>query len=429
MKLPQLPKDAFPSGAYLVGGAARDVLRGAVPKDYDWAAPDPASAAKGTAGGRGTAFVMDQQRQHWRAIVGGVQHDFVPLPSDLTQELLRRDFTVNALAIDQQGVVSDPSGGLADLKRRRLRMVSEQNLRDDPLRLLRAVRLSTTLGFDLEDSTREAVQRLANSPTLNLPASERIASELGSLLMSERAAESVLLLHQLGLLALYLPELSQGAGVMQGGFHHLDVLDHNIEALYQLLSRFPSADLALRWATLLHDVAKPRTQGIHPETGRATYYGHAELGAALAQQILNRLKQSRALSERVAALIKAHMVHLPIDERGASRFVHRRRELLPDLLHLMLADREASRGPSSTPQSRYAYQLGFERVLTALEQQPTAAPLLTGHQIMALLGLAPGPKVGEVQRALAEAAALGEVRTEAEAQMFVLKYAALQIPE
>ncbi|TSA86171.1 HDIG domain-containing protein [Deinococcus detaillensis] len=444
----------FPPAAVLVGGAARDLLRGAVPKDYDWAAPDPAAAARliaanpfvessiaanpadtnsaatnSVASKRGAAFALDEQRQYWRAVVDGVQHDFVPLPADLESELLRRDFTVNALAIYENGQVSDPTGGLRDLGRRSLRMVSEQNLRGDPLRLLRAARLATTLGFGLEAQTKAAVQRLARDPALPLPAAERIGAELNALMLSAEAAAGMLLLRELGLLELYLPELLEGAGLIQGGFHHLDVLDHNIEALHQLLARFPGADLALRWATLLHDIGKPRTKGVHPETGRSTYYGHAELGANLAARRLERLKQPRALVERVRALIHAHMVHLPANEREARRFVHRRRDVLPDLLWLMLADREASRGPQSTPATRHAYQLGFERILAALEEQPPApAPLLTGREIMKLLNLEAGPVVGRAVRTLAEAAALGDVATPDEARAFLLAHLAACAP-
>ncbi len=414
LKLP-----SFPPGSVLVGGAARDLLRGAVPNDYDWVASDPALAARSVAGEHGAAFELDDARQHWRAVVGGVQHDFAPLSGDLNSELLRRDFTVNALAIHPDGRVTDPAGGQRDLKRRSLRMISEQNLRDDPLRLLRAVRLSATLGFSLETATRAAVQRLAAEAATHAwprPAAERLGAELNALLQSKQAAEGVSLLRDLGLLPLYLPELAEGAGVIQGGFHHLDVLDHNIEALHQLTLRFPDSDLALRWATLLHDVGKPCTRGVHPRTGRNSYYGHAELGAELAASLLGRLKQSRALTQRVSALIGAHMVQLPSGEREAARFVHRRRDLLPDLLGLMLADREASRGPSSSPDTRRAYQLGFERVLSALEVRPTSpAPLLSGHDIMALLELSPGRRVGELSRALAEAEAMGDVGTPQEA--------------
>ena len=412
----------FPPGAVLVGGAARDLLRGAVPKDYDWAVPDPKSAAQFLAGEHGAAFPLDLERDYWRVVIGGVQHDLVPLPADLNDDLLRRDFTVNALALGEQGRVTDPTGGQADLRRRTLRMVSEHNLIDDPLRLLRAARLATGLGFSVEPGTGESIRRLAKAG-LPLPAAERIGDELDALLGTPDAARGVLLLRELGLLKLYLPELEEGLGLIQGGYHHLDVLHHNIEALHQLLSRFPDADLALRWATLLHDVGKPRSQGVNPDTGRQTFYGHAELGAELTRTMLERLGRSRALGERAAALVGAHMVQLPAGEREAKRFVHRRRALLPDLIGLMLADREAARGRSSSERGRLAYGQAFERVLAALEDQPKGpAPLLSGHEIMALLDLAPGPRVGELTRVLAEAQALGDVRTADEARAFVQQY-------
>ncbi|WP_293910146.1 HDIG domain-containing metalloprotein [Deinococcus sp.] len=421
--MPRRKLPPFPPGAVLVGGAARDLLRGETPKDYDWAVPDPRSAAQFLAGETGAAFPLDTERDYWRVVIGDVQHDLVPLPADLNDDLLRRDFTVNALALDEAGRVTDPTGGQADLKRRQLRMVSEQNLQGDPLRLLRAARLSTSLGFVIEPRTGESIRRLAKAE-LPLPAAERVGDELDALLRTPDAARGVLLLHELGLLALYLPELTEGDGLIQGGLHHLDVLHHNIEALHQLLTRFQGADLALRWATLLHDVGKPRSQGINPDTGRQTFYGHAERGAELTRQILERLKRSRAMNDRAAALVGAHMVQLPAGEREARRFVHRRRALLPDLIGLMLADREAARGKSSSERGRLAYGQAFERVLAALEDQPKGpAPLLGGHEIMTLLSLTPGPRVGELTRALAEAQALGDVQTQGEARAFVQQQA------
>jgi poly(A) polymerase len=148
------------------------------------------------------------------------------------------------------------------------------------------------------------------------------------------------------------------------------------------------------------------------------------VGAELSAGILTRLKLPGDDVRRVSALVGAHMLPLPANEREARRFVHRRRELLPDLLSLMLADREAARGPSSSEASRRAYARGFERVLAALEEQPSAPPpLLGGQEIMALLGIPPGPRVGMAARALAEAAALGEVTTPDGARAFVRDWA------
>ncbi len=420
------PLPSFPPGALLVGGAARDWLRGVAPRDFDWAAPDPEGAARTLAAALGgSAFPLDEERGYWRVHTGtGVQHDFVPLPEDVTDDLLRRDFTVNALALTARHDVLDPSGGRADLRSRRLRMVSAANLRADPLRAWRAARFEVTLGFRLEAETEAEVRAVTAelaAGTLPMPAPERVREEMHALLAHEDAARGLLRMEDLGLLALTLPELREGLGVMQGGFHHLDVFGHGVEALHQLLARFPDADLPLRWATLLHDVGKPRARGTNPRSGRTTFYEHDRIGAALTGQILTRLRLPSAQVERASALVRAHMAPLPAGEREARRFVHRRRDLLPDLLRLMLADREAARGPDSHPAIRHAYAEAMDRVLAALEEQPAAPPpLLTGEDVMALLGIGPGPAVGQALREVAEAQALGEVRTPEEARALVL---------
>lgn len=320
-RVPRLPaslRSIWPEDAVLVGGAVRDLLRGRVPNDWDWAAPDPRRAAETLATTLGGAvFALDETRGYYRVSVPSgteaQQHDLVPLPPRLDDDLLRRDFTVNALALHLNGAVSDPSGGQRDLKARRLRMVSEANLTADPLRLLRAARLSVTLGFTLEAQTRAAVIRLARDP-LPLPAPERVREELHALLLHPQAARGVVLLDELGLLALYLPELAQGRGVAQGGFHHLDVFRHSAEALHQLLGRFPDAPLALRWATLLHDIGKPPTR--EEVSGQVRYHGHERVGAELARQRLGGLREPHALTAEVSALIAAHMLPLPGNERG-----------------------------------------------------------------------------------------------------------------
>lgn len=217
------PLPPFPPGALLVGGAARDWLRGAEPKDFDWAAPDPEGAARTLAAALGgSAFPLDEERGYWRVHAGdGVQHDFVPLPEDMADDLLRRDFTVNALALTERHAVLDPSGGRADLRARRLRMVSAANLRADPLRAWRAVRFEIALGFRLEAATETEVRAVAvelAAGRLPMPAPERVREELHALLAHKAAARGILRLEDLGLLALTLPELREGIGVVQGGF-------------------------------------------------------------------------------------------------------------------------------------------------------------------------------------------------------------------
>lgn len=419
---PSLPP--FPAGTALVGGAARDWVRGVAPKDYDWVTPDPAGAARALAERLGgSVFTLDEGRGHWRAVSGEQSHDFAPLGASLEDNLGQRDFTANALAIVEGGRVVDPFGGQKDIRRRTLRMISGENLRADPLRPWRSARFEVTLGFRMETGTEQAVKRVAADLALGrltLPAWERIREEVQAILNTPDAAQGMLRLEELGLLALTLPELREGQGVAQGGFHHLDVFHHNLEALHQLLQRHSDAPMPLRWAALLHDVAKPRTLARDPETGRVSFYGHDNLGAELTRQMLSRLRLPADEVAQAAAWVGAHMLPLPQNETEARRFVHRRRALLPGLLSLMLADREAARGPMSSQASRRAYALAFERVLTALDEQPSAPPpLLRGEEVMALLGVTAGPRVGQALRALAEAQALGEVSTPEQARAWM----------
>ena len=432
-----------PSAGYLVGGAVRDTLLGHPVRDYDWLVEEPRLEAERVAVNLGGhAFCLDKRRDHWRVVAGALTRDYTPLggleqgdlkqgnleQSDLEKNLWARDYTVNALAADLQGRLIDPTGGLADLRAKRLRMVSEANLQADPVRSLRGVRLAATLAFNLDAATEKAIKRHAAllAGEAPLPAWERVGDELTQLLLSDNAAPGFRLLHQVGLLQVYLPELAAADGVTQGGFHHLDVLGHSLEALHQLVQGFPDAELPLRWATLLHDVGKPATKTFEPDGRHYHFYGHDKLGAELTNGILGRLRVPAAATERAASLVRYHMVQLPKTAKEARRFVHRRRALLPDLLELMIADREAARGPMSSEASRRGYKLALARVLEIMNEAPPKAPLLNGREVMRLLNLSPGPRVGEAVRFVHEAEAVGDVKTKAEAETALRHYAGVQ---
>lgn len=423
----------WPDGAVLVGGAVRDALLGRSATDLDWLVQDPELSAKRHADAlNGSPFLMDAVRRHWRVVLeGGITHDFVPLragASNLGEDMWFRDLTVNALALSQNGAVFDPTGGLEDLRRRRVRMTSLDSLHADAVRPLRAVRFAATLAFELDEETKEAVveqfeaQRSGSAP---LPAWERVSAELQALLAARGAARGFTLLKTLGGLALYLPELELGRGVMQGALHHQDVLDHQLEALNQLLNGFPDAGLALRWATLMHDVGKPASVGRTP-LGSPTFYGHDKTGAEITREVLRRLRLPNEVVDRASALVRYHMLPLPREERAVRRFVHRRKALLPDLLKLMVADREAARGRAASAAGRQAYRTYVSGVLAELEAQPPIVPLLDGDDVMRLLDLDPGPNVGEALAVVAEAQALGDVRDREEATALLQRYAAAQ---
>lgn len=408
------------AGGVVVGGAVRDVLLRRTPVDVDWLVADPEAAARVLAARVDGALVaLDPERGHWRVVMGGATWDLsAPLRGELDADLRRRDVTVNALAW-RPGTTElvDPTGGLADLRARRVHTVSDAALRDDPLRAWRVVRIAAQLGFRVTRRARAQVRDAASALAAGAwpwPAPERVGAELDAVVATAVAGRAVRALDDVGLLVLDLPELVAGRGVPQGPLHHLDVLDHQLEALQRLVDAFPEADLALRWATLLHDVGKPPTREPGSVTAdalklRDRFHGHDAVGARLAGAALERLRRPRARATRVAALVGAHMRPLPGDERAARRFVHRLRPLLPDLLRLMVADREAARGRAASAAGRHGYRERIGRVLAVLDEPPPAAPLLDGYDLMATLGLPPGPRVGELLAAVAEARAVGEV--------------------
>ncbi len=420
----------FPRGGYLVGGALRDALLGRPFCDTDWLALDPEEAAREAAQTlAGSVFVLDSVRNHWRVVKEGESRDYAPLKGDLEGNLRGRDFSINALAADAKGRLIDPWQGRRDLRKRRIRMLSRANLRADPLRPLRGVRLAAQLGFGLEPETATAIieeARAQRTGELALPAWERVGEELNKLLLSGAAAYGLKLLDDSGLLDLYLPELAAARGVEQRGFHHLDVLAHSIEAVERLLSGFPDSPLSLRWATLLHDVGKPGTRTFDPLASQGRhyhFYGHDKAGAELSEVLLGRLRQPNERIKRVAGLVRYHMLPLPGSDREARRFLHRRRELLPDLIKVMIADREAARGPLASAKGRERYRLALARILKLMAEAPPAKPLLDGRAVMERLGLGPGPEVGHALRFLQEAAAVGDISTKEEAEAALLRYA------
>ena len=412
----------WPAGSYLVGGAVRDLLLGLPVTDFDFAGPNPIAAARACARTTGgSVFPLDEERGHWRVAAGGVVYDFAPLSASLEADLARRDYTVNALAANKNGVVCGLPTSLYDLRHGVLRAVSRQNLRDDPLRPLRGWRIWAGRGLRPEPHTRSWIIGEARQQRFGKqPAAERVREELNLALMLPRASWGFAKLQELELSAVYLREWAAGAGVEQLGYHHLDVFGHELEALHQLVWRFPHSSLALRWAALLHDVAKPLVRQWDEERGYYRFFGHDELGAAIAGELLRRLRYPRELVKRVQALVRRHMKTPPASTRGRRRWLHRNRRLLPDLLMLQIADRAATRGELAAHEEG-RLELLYQTLAEArdLVAKPEVEPLLNGGEIIAELGLEPGPLVGVLRRALAEAQALGDVTDREEALAFV----------
>lgn len=329
--------------------------------------------------------------------------------ASLEEDVRRRDFTINALLHDPLGgSVLDLVGGQEDLAARRIRAVGDPNARfsEDRLRMLRAVRLATELGFAIEEETFQAIRRYAAE--IHGVSAERIRDELLRLLIAGGRADGVDLLRESGLLREILPEVAAMDGVEQPPEYHPegDVLTHTRLALAHL--REPSAVLAL--GVLLHDVGKPPT---FERADRIRFHGHAEVGGGMAEEICRGLHLTSDEVERVAALVREHLRirDLPLMRPArAKRFLAR--PDFPDHLELYRVDCLASRGDLST----WEWARNAHIHLSDEERRPTR--LLTGQDLIAR-GYRPGPQFREILEAVVDAQLEGMVRTREEALTFV----------
>ncbi|HEU0025795.1 MAG TPA: HD domain-containing protein, partial [Ktedonobacterales bacterium] len=315
----------------------------------------------------------------------------VTFGDSLEGDLLRRDFTINAMARDPlTGEVFDPWGGRADLERQIIRAVGDDPLRrfdEDPLRMLRAVRFAAQLGFQIESATAEAIREQA--ATLGKISHERIRDELVKALISPRPDLALRLLADLGLAPWALPELLELRGVSQQPGHSKDVYEH----VLRVVAGTPPRP-ALRFGALLHDIAKPRTRSV--EDGKVHFYGHEDVGAVMARDILRRLRFDRPFIEFVSKLVRMHMrvnAYLPDWTDGAvRRLMLDAGDALPDLLDLSRADITSYR-PEKVARA-VARVNELEARCAWLREEAERVPIkspLDGNDLMAIFGREPGP--------------------------------------
>lgn len=422
-----VPKEVMQTGdalirggfqAYLVGGCVRDLLMGKEPNDWDIttdATPDeiqklfPESVYENDFGTVGiktesdvsslkiievTTFRIEGEYSDNR------HPDRVTFAKTVEEDLARRDFTVNALALDLSDPhitkkdIVDPFGGMGDLKRKMIGAVgnAEDRFEEDALRLMRAVRLATQLNFSIEEKTKRAIVK--KSKLLRAIAVERIRDEFQKLIMTPHAADGIFSLEEYGLLQYILPELRAGIGCAQNKHHKYTVFEHNVRALeYAAKKEF---SLAVRLASLLHDVGKPETK--RGEGGEATFYNHEMVGARMAKNALLRLKFSNDLVDRVRHLIRYHMFYYnvgEVSESGVRRFIARVGvENIDDILRVREADRIGSLVPKAFPYKLRHLVFMIEKV----RHDPVHPKMLAfkGDDIMKALGIGPGKKIGYI---------------------------------
>lgn len=419
---------------YLVGGCVRNLLMKRDVKDWDFttnAAPEhilklfPNGFYDNKFGTVGIPVEMAGKKHIAQVTTFRTEHgysdrrrpDFVKWGKTIEEDLSRRDFTINAIAMKLSSrppseagnshlsiVLIDPYNGEKDLKNKIVKAVGnpKQRFKEDALRLIRAVRIATEHEFTIEEKTWNEI--VSDAKLIKEVSQERIQTELIRILASEHPYEGTMLLKNSNLLQYILPELLEGIGVSQvrpGRHHTSDVFTHNILSL-----KFcPAKDPIVRFATLLHDVGKPKVAN-RDEKGLIIFHNHEIVGARMARQICDRLHFSKKDRDKIVNLIRWHMftVDEKITDAGVRRFIRRVGvESVKHMMDLRIGDRLG--GGTQTAES-WRLKLFKKRIEEQLQPAPFSINdlVIDGNDVMKELNLKPGPKVGEVLRKLFEEA-------------------------
>ncbi|MBW1913574.1 MAG: HD domain-containing protein [Deltaproteobacteria bacterium] len=388
--------------AYIVGGVIRDICLDRPVTDWDIT----------------TSASNDEIRSTFRSIKNfTLKHDTVTLVNNgvhyeitsfrgrdnqvatLKEDLGHRDFTLNAMALDiNTGEILDLFGGLSDISKKVVRCVGnpKDRFREDPLRLLRGVRISGELGFRIGEKTLKAIPSLAE--LLSSVAEERIRDELISILMTDRPSKSFSILRRTGLLGQFLGELLEGYLMRQNAFHGYTVYRHIMETVDRT-----NPDPILRLTALLHDIAKPRVR--KKENGVFKFLGHEEASAVLTKEIMKRLRFSKEMIEEVSELIAHHMIkYEPNWSDGAVRRLIRR--VGPEKINRMLSFRKVDLLAHEIIDHKMDYLEDLKKRVAILQDRPlpnTRNDLaVDGDMVMDILGVGPGKDVGKALSVLME---------------------------
>jgi poly(A) polymerase len=430
----------------LVGGVVRDLMLDRLPKDIDFACENANGVAESIAranDARVVTFQKQEQESCYRVVSRKNSQQFLdiaPMQGDtLEEDLSKRDFTINAMAMRvvkvRLGKLIDPFHGKQDLEQKLIRMTTEDVFDRDPVRMVRAFRFAAQLGFQIHSPTLEMIKDKAD--LLGQSAPERIIAELLLLLRENPCFEIIRLMDEVGILELIIPEISAMQGREQNFFHHKDVWGHslivfenceflliNIEAFFgeqaaqvrEILTRGNRLPL-LKLGALLHDLGKPKTKGENVETGRITFYEHDLIGAEMIEALAERQKMSNQDRELLKILVGEHL-HVQVlsqPEVKAStrmRFFRKYRDLAVLVIILGLADIKGRLGPDTKPEdaghfaawAREVVAVYFQKIKPSLDQ----APLINGRDLLEL-GLKPGPQIGQILEDIQQAQDDGEV--------------------
>ena len=447
-KVLELLKD-YDEDIYLVGGAVRDYLLGKTTCDKDILVNNAESFAKEFARKNNATFItLDSENKIYRVVLRDKINylDITePIEGSLEKDLRRRDFTINAIAINlKTKKIIDINDGQEDIKNRVIRSISEDNLVDDPLRILRAFRFSATLGFEIEQGTLEQIKR--HKDLILNPAKERVNYEILKLFQGEYTPQVLLMASDI--IELLYPVFTDVKKVPKNTHHHLGLYEHSVEAVNQIQQIYNTCSdevkehmnkvdfggfsrLAhLKFAGFFHDIGKFSTWTI--EGDRHRFIKHDDVGSKMAKEILKQNKFSKKQIEYITSMIKNHIYPSQvvsaenINDKIYMRYIRKMEDNVIDNIILAQADRLSARGPAITDEivndniSRLNKLLEFYLMI-----KPKLKPipkLLTGQEIMEIKNIPQSPILGKIISALKEEQSEGNILTKAEAVEFVKNF-------
>lgn len=407
--------------AYLVGGCVRDILQGIKPKDWDAttnATPEQIQALFEDSfyeNDYGTVGIVNETEDETLKVVEVTPYrsegaytdkrrpDSVSFHGKLDEDLKRRDFTINAIAYDEsKGHLTDMFDGIKDIKDKVLRTVGNpaERFNEDALRVLRAVRLATDLGFTIESETQNAVVEKAGD--LKHISMERIRDEFSKMIMTKNPMIGIVMCQKLGLLKYIAPDLERGIGIEQNGDHIYTVWEHNLRALQHSADR--EWPLHVRLAALFHDVSKPETRRWSDEKNNWTFYGHDVVGGRVSKKTLENLRYPKKIIDVVSTLVRYHLFFSDIEKITLSAARRIVRNVGPDnvwdLMKVRACDRIGMGRPKEAPYRLRKYESMIEEAMRA----PVSVGMLKidGVKIMEVIRETPGPKLGFILHALLE---------------------------
>ena len=429
--------------AYLVGGCVRDLLLHKKPKDWDVttnAVPEQIQAifpetfyenTYGTVGVKTKSTVTGETTPQiatdptleiievtpYRTEVGYSDNrrpDTVTFAKKLSDDLKRRDFTINALALKIEPLEGDSTGfvykghltdlykGQNDLADKIIRTVgsADERFGEDALRMLRAVRFASELNFEIHSDTKKAISQ--NADLLGNISQERIRDEFVKMISSDQPMLGLILAHELDILKHIVPELEEGIGMEQNKAHAFDVWEHLLQSVQHSANK--KFALRVRLAAVLHDIGKPKSRRKDPTTGQWTFYGHEVIGARMAEKILTRLKFPKKLSDEVLKLVRWHMFFSDTEQISLSA-VRRMvanvgTDMVWDLMNVRECDRIGTGRPKADPYRLRKYRAMIEMVM----RDPVSVGMLKidGKRLMEISDMTPGPRIGFILHALLE---------------------------